>query len=70
MRVPTKHIQSTQVHGENFQIFKDLNITMDKYELHSKFYSLDMDGVDVFLGYLWIQLCLKLGLIETWIFSF
>ena len=29
--------------GENFQIFKDLKITMDKYVLHSEFYSLDMD---------------------------
>ena len=28
---------------------------MDKYVLHSAFYSLDMDGVDVVLGYLWMQ---------------
>ena len=51
LQVPTKHIQSTHVDGENFQIFKDLKITMDKYVLHSKFYSLDMDGVDVVLEY-------------------
>ena len=35
IQVPSKHIQSTQVDGENFQIFKDLKITMDKYVLHS-----------------------------------
>ena len=44
MRVPTKHIQSTQVDGENFQILK---ITIDKCVLHSEFYSLDMNGADV-----------------------
>ena len=28
---------------------------MDKYVLHSEFYALDMDGVDVVLGYPWMQ---------------
>ena len=55
LQVPTKHIQSTQVDSENFQIFKDLKITMDKYGLHSDFYTLDMDGMDVVLGYPWMQ---------------
>jgi hypothetical protein len=37
LQVPTKNIQSTYVEGENVQIFKDLNITMDKYVLHLDF---------------------------------
>ena len=45
LQVYAKHIQSTQVDGENVQLFKDLKLTMDKYVLHSNFYSLDMkDG--------------------------
>jgi hypothetical protein len=42
LQVPTKHIQSTQVEGENVQFFKDLKLTMDKYVLHSDFYAMDM----------------------------
>ena len=37
------------------QIFKDLNITMGKYVLHSYFYSIDMDGVDIILGHSWMD---------------
>jgi hypothetical protein len=56
LQVPVKNIQSTQVEGENVQIFKDLKITMDKYVLHSYFYTMDMDEVDIVLGYPWIEL--------------
>jgi hypothetical protein len=55
LQVPVKNIQSTQVEGENVQFFKDLNITMDKYVLHSYFYVMDMDEVDIVLGYPWIE---------------
>jgi hypothetical protein len=55
LQVPVKKIQNTQVEGENVQIFKDLKITMDKYVLHSNFYAMDMDEVDIVLGYPWIE---------------
>ena len=55
MQVPAKHIQGTQVDGENVQVFKDLKVTMDKYVLHSNFCAIDMDDVDVVLGYLWMD---------------
>jgi hypothetical protein len=55
LQVPTKNVQSTQVEGENVQIFKYLKITMDKYVLHSNFYAMDMDEVDIVLGYPWIE---------------
>jgi hypothetical protein len=51
-----KNIQSTQVEGENIQIFKDLKITMEKYVLHSDFYAMDMDEVDIVFGYPWMDL--------------
>jgi hypothetical protein len=54
-QVPTKKIQSTQVEGENIQIFKDLKITMDKYVFHSDFHAKDMVVVDVVLGYPWME---------------
>jgi hypothetical protein len=38
-----------QVEGENDQNFKDLNITMDKYVLHSNFHAIDRDDVDIIL---------------------
>jgi hypothetical protein len=44
-----------KVDGENVQIFKDLKITMDKYVLHSYFYAIDMDDVDIVLGYPWMD---------------
>jgi hypothetical protein len=55
LQVPTKHIQSTQVEGENVQIFKDLKLTMDKYVLHSNFHAIDMNDVDIILGYPWME---------------
>jgi hypothetical protein len=54
LQVPINNIQSTEVEGENFQIVKDLKITMDKYVLHSDLYALDMDEVDIVLRYPWI----------------
>ena len=51
LQVPEKHIQGIEVEGENVQVFKDLKVTMDKYVLHSKFCAIDMDDVDVALGY-------------------
>ena len=57
LKVPKKHIQGTRVDGENVQVFKDLKVTMDKYVLHSNFYAIDMDDVDVVLRYPgWTQL--------------
>ena len=47
LQVPINNIQSIEVEGENFQIVKDLKITMDKYVLHSDFYAMDMDEVDI-----------------------
>jgi hypothetical protein len=55
LQVSAKNVQSTHVEGENVQIFKDLKITMDKYVLHSDFYAMDMDEVDIVLGYPWIE---------------
>jgi hypothetical protein len=55
LQVPAKNIQSTQVEGENVQIFKDLKITMDKYVLHSNFCAIDMNDVDIILGYPWMK---------------
>jgi hypothetical protein len=56
LQVPTKHFQSTHVEGENAQIFKYLNITMDKYLLHSYFHAIDMDDAHIVLGYPWMDL--------------
>jgi hypothetical protein len=55
LQVPTKNIHNTQVVGKHVQIFKDLNITMDKYVLHSYFHATDMDDLDIVLGYPWIE---------------
>jgi hypothetical protein len=55
LQIPTKHIQSTKVEGENVQIFKELNVTMDKYALHSNFHAIDIDDVDVILGCPWMD---------------
>jgi hypothetical protein len=56
LQVLAKNIQSTQAKDENFQFFKYLNIIMDKYVLHSIFYAIDMDDVDIVLGYSWMDL--------------
>jgi hypothetical protein len=50
LKFPTKKIQSTQVEGENFQIFKYLKITM-----HSSVHAIDMVDVDIVLGYPWME---------------
>ena len=55
LQVPIKNIHSTHVEGENVKIFKDLKVRMDKYVLHSYFYVMDMDEVDIVLGYPWIE---------------
>jgi hypothetical protein len=55
LKVLTNSICSTQVDGEHVQVFKDLKITMDKYVLHYDFHAIDMDNVDVVLGYPWMQ---------------
>jgi hypothetical protein len=55
LQVPAKNIQSTQVEGKNIPVFKYLKITMDKCVLHSYFYAMDMDDVDIVLGYPWIE---------------
>jgi hypothetical protein len=51
LQVSVKNIQSTEVEGENIQIFKDLNLTMDTYVLHFDFHAIDMVVVDIVLGY-------------------
>jgi hypothetical protein len=55
LQVPTKNIQSTQVEGENIQIFKYLKITMEKYVLHFDFHAIDVKDVDFILGYPWME---------------
>jgi hypothetical protein len=37
------------------KFFKDLKLGMDKYVLHLDFYIMDMDEVDIVLGYPWID---------------
>ena len=41
--------------GENVLVFKDLKFTMDKYVFHFNFLALDMDDMDVVLGYPWMD---------------
>jgi hypothetical protein len=53
-KVPTHNISSTHVVGEKVENFQDLKITMDKYVLHFDFHAIDMDNVDIVLGYLWM----------------
>jgi hypothetical protein len=55
LQIPAKNIHITQFEGKNVQIFKDLKLSMDKYVLHSYFYAMDMDEVDIILGYPWIE---------------
>jgi hypothetical protein len=42
-------------HMLKVKIFNFLNITMDKHVLHSYFYAIDMDDVDIVLGYSWMD---------------
>jgi hypothetical protein len=62
LQILAKNIQSTQVEGENVKIFKDGKLSMDKYVMHSYFYVMDMDEVDICLGYPWIE---SVGTINT-----
>jgi hypothetical protein len=55
LKIPAKDIHITQFEGKNVQIFKYLNLSMDKYMLHSYFYVMDMDEVDIILEYPWIE---------------
>jgi hypothetical protein len=55
LQVPTKNIHNTQVVDKHVQIFKYFKITMDKYVLHSYFHAIDMDDVDIVLGYPWMD---------------
>jgi hypothetical protein len=55
LQISPKNIQITRVEGKNIQIFKDLKVSMDKYLLHSYFYVMYMDEVDIVLGYPWIE---------------
>jgi len=54
-QVPAKHIENTQADDKDVQVYKDLKISMDKYVLHGDFYTLDMDNMDVVLGYPWME---------------
>jgi hypothetical protein len=55
LQVLAMNIQSILVEGENIQICKYLKLSMDKYVLHSYFYVIDMDDVDIVFGYPWID---------------
>jgi hypothetical protein len=55
LQILAKNIQSRQVEGENVEIFKYLKLNMDKYVLHSYFYAMDMDEVDIVFGCPWID---------------
>jgi hypothetical protein len=55
LQVLVNNVQSTQVEGENVQIFKYLNISMDKYVFHYDFHVINMDDVDIVLGYPWMD---------------
>jgi len=48
-------MEHTHVDNEEVQVYKDLNISMDKYVLHYVFYALDMVDVDIILGYPWME---------------
>jgi hypothetical protein len=56
LQVLVNNIQSTQVEGENVQIFKYLKITMDNYVLHSNFCAIEMHDVVIILGYPWMEI--------------
>jgi hypothetical protein len=62
MELLVKHIQRTQVEGENVQIFKHLNITMDTHVFNSHFCVTYMDDVDIILRYPWMA---SLGMINS-----
>ena len=55
LQVSAKLIQSKQVEDEIVQVFKYLNLTMDKYVLHFDFHPIDMNDVNAILGYPWME---------------
>lgn len=55
LQVQAKHIEESQMDGKQIQVFEDLKLSMDKYVLHSDFYALHMDGMDIVLGYPWLE---------------
>jgi len=55
LQILAKHIENTQVDNEDVLVYKDLKISMDKYVLHGDFYTSEMDNMDVFLGYPWME---------------
>ena len=48
-------MKHTHVNNEEVEVYKYLNISMDKYVLHYDFYASYMDSVDVVLGYPWME---------------
>ena len=54
-QVPAKQIAHTQDDDKDVQIYKDLKLSMDKYVFHGDFYASEMDNIDVFLGYPWME---------------
>jgi hypothetical protein len=50
-QVFAKHIHRTQGYGKNVHFFQDLDIIMDNYAMHSYFQAIDIDYVDIILGY-------------------
>ena len=50
-----KAYPSTYVEGDNFNSFKYLNITMEKYVFHSYFHDIDMDEVYIILERPWMK---------------
>ncbi|KAH9306538.1 hypothetical protein KI387_010942, partial [Taxus chinensis] len=55
LHAQTKHIKESQMDGKHIQVFEDLKLSTDKYVLHSDFYALDMDGMDIVLRYPWLE---------------
>lgn len=51
LQVLAKHIEKTQ----DVQVYKYLKLSMDKCVLHGDFYTSDMDNMDVFFGYPWME---------------
>lgn len=41
--------------GNDIQTFEDLKLSNDKHVLYQKFHALDMDGLDIILGYPWLE---------------
>ena len=55
MQVLVRHIQAHMLRVIILIVFKYLNITMDKYVLHSYFHDIDMDEVYIILEHPWMK---------------